>query len=293
MLNNRAHNLVPSTKRGHALMEMETILEQSLRIATNVKARQTREQDAGMEMLESRIENENLLENKVLMILIGKDEINKNLRGLIANKLMGKYSKPCCVLSYNPETNTYDGSARGCDKTGVRDFKSICEHTDCAAYATGHPGAFGLSILADRMNDFMYRTENALANIDDTAIYDIDYLFEGTSIDPQIITDICNCNELWGKDMPESMVGINKIRIKSSMITIYTKKNITIKVTLENGVCLMFFNASEELKNKMLNNAYVEMNLVGKCNLNEWNGTVTPQIFIEDYEFITAFEYYF
>ena len=44
-----------------------------------------------------------------------------------------------CVISYA-------GSARGCDKTGISDFKSICLQTGVCNYAEGHPGAFGLSI---------------------------------------------------------------------------------------------------------------------------------------------------
>lgn len=58
------------------------------------------------------------------------------LRGLAANKIMGKYQRPCCVL-----TNTadgYQGSARGCDIIGVTEFKDICENTGMISFAQGH-----------------------------------------------------------------------------------------------------------------------------------------------------------
>jgi len=75
---------------------------------------------------------------------------------------MAKYQRPVCVLTkvteytdlYTPPWEesfekplvTYQGSARGCDKVGINDFKSICAETGVCEYCTGHPGAFGLSI---------------------------------------------------------------------------------------------------------------------------------------------------
>lgn len=44
-------------------------------------------------------------------------------------------------------TISYQGSARGCDKVGINDFKSICAATGVTQYCTGHPGAFGIGIL--------------------------------------------------------------------------------------------------------------------------------------------------
>ena len=35
------------------------------------------------------------------------------------------------------------------------------------------------------------------------------------------------------------------------------------------------------------------LNVVGECNKNEWNGNVTPQILIKDYELIGSKKYYF
>lgn len=48
--------MVPSTKRGHKLGEQEKLVEQAIRTATNVKNRQTREENKGLETLEGLIE---------------------------------------------------------------------------------------------------------------------------------------------------------------------------------------------------------------------------------------------
>lgn len=55
MLKHKAFITLPSTKRGHTIEETEQLVEQAMRIVTNVKARQTKAQDAGLELLEQLI----------------------------------------------------------------------------------------------------------------------------------------------------------------------------------------------------------------------------------------------
>lgn len=152
MLSYEAFENIPSTKRG-CKGQTEKLVEQAIRIATNVKNRQTRAQDAGMDFLEHKIEDENLLEHKVLLFLLEPGEIDKNIAGLIANKMMARYQRPCCILTKtevirediiltsNPPQQykeiIYQGSARGCDKTGINNFKDICVNTNATVYAEG------------------------------------------------------------------------------------------------------------------------------------------------------------
>ena len=37
----------------------------------------------------------------------------------------------------------------------------------------------------------------------------------------------------------------------------------------------------------------VEVDIIGRCSVNEWNGYVTPQIIIEDYEIVDRMKYIF
>ena len=148
MLKHEAFKEVPSTKRGHLLGEKEKLVEQAVRVATNVKARQTKAQDAGMAKIEQMIEDQDLLLHKVLLFLLEPNEIDKNIAGLIANKIMAKYQRPVCILTEVKDENgiSYQGSARGCDRVGVTMFKDICAATGACMYTAGHEGAFGLGI---------------------------------------------------------------------------------------------------------------------------------------------------
>ena len=87
MLSYQAFIEVNSTKRGHT-GEKEQLVEQAVRTASNVKNRQTRVQDASLEKLENKIENEHLLDHKVLLLLLDDDNIPAAVRCLIANKFM-------------------------------------------------------------------------------------------------------------------------------------------------------------------------------------------------------------
>ena len=69
-------------------------------------------------------------------------------------------------------------------------------------------------------------------------------------------------------------------------------KSPTIKIQLE-GISLIKFKSSQEEYESLLSEGYTAINIVGTCNLNEWNGKITPQIIIEDYEVINKLNYVF
>ena len=306
MLQHKAFEVLPSTKRGHKLGDTELLVEQATRTATNVKTRQTKAQDAFLEKIEQKIQKHNLLDHKVLLFLLEPGEVDKNIAGLVANKIMAKYQRPVCVLTASEAQEqlpwepavpaneiVYAGSARGCDKTGITDFKAICLATGVCNYAQGHPGAFGVSIDAENIDTFIEQTDKLLADINDEAIYFVDYIYTPTSIDSTNIFDIANLEDLWGKDMDEPYIAVKGLKVTADMVTIFDKKGYTIKITLPGNISILKFHATEEdcQKFQTNNTGFIEINLVGRCNENEWNGRVSPQIFMEDYEVVDSNKY--
>ena len=306
MLNFKAFQKIPSNKRGHKPGEMEDLVTQALRTATNVKNRQTKTEDETLEKLESLIEKRGLLNHKVLMFLLEPGQVDRNVAGLIANKFMAKYQRPVCMLTKVVETQTelgfskltesapltvmtrvsYQGSARGCDLAGITEFKSMCEATGLIDYAQGHQGAFGLGIPADKIEEFLAITDEMLKDMSDEPIYYVDYAYEDSSFAGQDILDIAYLNELWGKDMDEPYIALKGIKIKKDMVIVYRKKDNTLKITLPNRVSLIMFHAPEDLCDMLQNQnpGYYTMNIVARCAANEYNGYVTPQLKIKDWE---------
>ena len=144
MLKYEAFQMIDSNKRGHKLGEQERLVDQAVRMSTNVKNRQTREQDKMMEELESLMLDLGLLDHKVILFTLDNKELNRNIAGLIANKIANKYQRPCCILSKTIDENgkiLYQGSARGYEMTGITNFKTICEMAG-AEWCQGHENAF-------------------------------------------------------------------------------------------------------------------------------------------------------
>ncbi len=297
MLKYEAFQMVDSTKRG-CKGQLERLVDQAVRMSTNVKNRQTRVQDESIEFLESLIKKNDLLKNKVLLFTLEPGKVDKNVAGLIANKFAAKYQRPCCILtkvSDELELPSYAGSARGYEMTGVDNFKDICEQTGFVEWTAGHQNAFGLCIAADNIENFLKATDDVLANVSTEPIYYVDYIYKGADVSPDDILTISNLNHLWGKDMTEAYVAIKDLKISKDMITVYRKTSNTLKITLSNKVSLMKFNATDEECEALENHsgAYIAIDVVGRCHQNEWMGNISPQIFIEDYEIIGSGKYLF
>ena len=283
MLKSDAFKMIPSNKRGHKPGEEERLVDQAVRMSTNVKNRQTRTQDAGMELLEKKIEKEGLLKHKVLLFTLKDGQVDRNIAGLIANKLAAKYQRPCCVITETDDN--YQGSARGYETSGLTNFKDICEASG-VEWAQGHQNAFGVCIAADKLESFIDNTDRALADMSSEPVYYVDYIYTGGDVNPQDILTIGGLKELWGKDFNEAMVAIKDLKVSKDMVQVYRKSSNTLKITLPNKVNIMKFNATDE-ECEMLENqtgAYVQMDVVGTCHINEFFGNVTPQIFMEEYE---------
>ena len=292
MLKSDAFKMIPSNKRGHKPGEEERLVDQAVRMSTNVKNRQTRTQDAGMELLEKKIEKEGLLKHKVLLFTLKDGQVDRNIAGLIANKLAAKYQRPCCVITETD--NNYQGSARGYETSGLTNFKDICEESG-VEWAQGHQNAFGVCIAADKLESFIDNTDRALADMSSEPVYYVDYIYTGGDVNPQDILTIGGLKELWGKDFNEAMVAIKDLKVSKDMVQVYRKSSNTLKITLPNKVNIMKFNATDE-ECEMLENqtgAYVQMDVVGTCHINEFFGNVTPQIFMEEYEITGSGKYLF
>lgn len=303
MLTYEAFKKVPSTKRGHKPGDEETIVDQALRVATNVKNRQTKAQDAGMAFLENLIERNNMLDgHKALLFLLKSGQIDKNIAGLCANKIMAKYQRPCCILTEVPNIEVkngetisiqtvYQGSARGYDKSGVDNFKGICESTGLTTFVAGHPEAFGLGIEEDNVVPFLEATDEALEQMSSEPCYLVDYIFENKDIDGNAILEIGSFDELWGKDVDEPYVAVKDLKITKDMVTFM--KGTTIKISLPNDISLIKFNSTQEEYEQFLVDGYVLADFIGRCNKNDWGGKVRPQIKIEDYEIFNVVKYDF
>ena len=289
MLNHKAFQQVLSTKRGHRLGEKQKLVIQAIRTVTNVKNRQTKAEEAGMQLLEKMISANDMLQHKILLFLLQPNQIQPNIRGLVANKIMAKYQRPCLVLTKNLK-GTYEGSGRGYTKTGLNSFKKILEQCPQTIYAEGHDNAMGYGIQQQDINSFINRIDFLLKNISNQIIYRIDYDFKQNEDNNDKILQIAGMNEFWGQDIDRAYVNIN-FKITNSNFKIM--KSNTLKFNLPNNLSIIKFNGTEQQIEKFNTNGYIQINAICKCNKNQWCGNISPQLILQDYEIVDSSNYYF
>ena len=285
-----AFEKIESGKRGHK-GELVPRVEEAVRIATNVKARQTKLQDQSMALLESRIRDNNLQNDAIIVLTCEPGEVEKNIAGLVANKIQAKYQHPTLVLtkSQMPEDEEpfYRGSARNYSMSENQDLRTTCLETDLVEYAQGHANAFGISIAESNIDSFIEQTNALYEQVEKEPVYWVDFVWTKNEIDPQTILDIANAKEYWGQEIPEPYICLKDINLASINIQALSwDKHPTLKLHLDNGIDIMKFKSSdEELQN--MEAANIVGTFICRAAINEWNGRVTPQLIVEDYDLRT------
>lgn len=296
MLEWKAYDLIPSTKRGCKGQE-ETRLEQALRVCTNVKNRQTRTRDAEVEQIENIIQEKNLLQHKLLVIKLEDMQVDRGITGLIANELMSKYKRPVILLSktVNNEQDAWEGSARGYEKSKLNDFRQFVRDSNLVFLAEGHANAFGFGIYEKDFEDFIAWSDNQLKDIEFSPSYKVDFIYSMSDINSKDILELGNSKYLWGQNIDEPLIAVENVAVTNDMISLMSRdKNPTLKIQLPNGVtCIKFKSSEEELENLSSELGCVSINLIGRPEVNRYFGSVTQQIIITDYEIISRQKYYF
>ncbi len=276
--------MVPSGKRG-AKGTFERVDVESARECTNAKNKQNRLKESAVERLEAKIFKYDLLENKVLFVRLDEDDdFPSELNGLIAMQLSAKYKKPTIVARLNNQG--YDrGSARGMNQSDLKDFKQFLLESGFFEYAQGHANAFGVSIPDDQLRKFHEYANYALADIDfGENCYDVNFAREANSADlKNLVIDLGGAGSIWGQNNPQPLIHVKNITFNSSNVRVMGANQDTVKIEV-NGMAYLKFHAKDLIEELQQYNGIITMEIVGKPNLNEWMGRVTPQMFIEDYE---------
>ena len=279
-----ANKMIPSQKRG-CKGQLDSVGNEAARECTNNKTRQNKTKEEAVEKMEMRIAKYDLLENKVLFIrLDDSDNFPAELNGLIAMQLADRYKRPTIVARLNEE-GYIRGSARGLNQSELKDFKSFLLNSKLFEYAQGHPNAFGCSIPDKSLRSFHEYANEALKDVDlGEKIYDVNFQRIAASNDlGDIITDICKYNFTYGQGNPEPLINVTSLKINPKEARIMGKSNDTVKIE-KNGVAYMWFKAADFIQElQSYGDEDVTIEAVGRANLNEWCGRITPQIFVDAY----------
>lgn len=277
-------NIVPKISRGKIVPDQyESIAEQNARNCVNARSRQNRQLDKAIEGIDIEILKNGLDENKIIVAEIKDDKIDSTLTGLLAMKVVAKYHKPTLLGRFD-DFNVLKGSVRGENKSALKDTRQFLLESNYFDFAEGHAQACGFAIPEKNIENFIDYSNKELKDIDfNEGIYEVDFLRKCDDKDlKELIFELGKYPEIWGKDNEEAIIGIDSIKVNKKDINIIGRNSDTIKFEKNGIVYLRFF--AKELIDKISNMNEIEFKIVGKANVNEWCGNVTPQIMIEDYE---------
>lgn len=275
--------MIPSGKRG-AKGTMERAGVEAARECSNARNRQNKSLETAMDKTEIKIHKYDLLENRILFVRLDEeDTFPSELNGLLAMKLSAKFKRPTIVARLNEE-GFNRGSMRGLNQSELVSFKDFLTESGMFEYVQGHDNAAGCSIPNSRLSDFHKWANEALIGIDfGENCYDVN--FDRIAADDDLSDIICDIGAhggIWGQGNPEPMIHISDINITMNDVQVMGKNKDTVKFE-KFGIAYMKFHAKDLIEElNKYNNMKIEV--VGRANLNEWGGKVTPQIFIEDIE---------
>lgn len=263
--------------RGKGEVEV-SIQEQARRLCESYKRKQQKMTSDYTEVLKRQINEFGLNEYPVICCKADKS-FEKTFTGLIANKLTSMYNKPCLLL--RDCNDSLMGSARGFDKSHIKDIKDFCLQTKLFDLAEGHPNACGVTIKKDNISKFYeYLSQQ---NFDNTLNYTVDAVFDEKSLTAEVIQSIFALSDVWGTNIEEPLFLLKlKCPIDGGFTVLGNEKN-TIKLTFHN-IEIIKFRSSENEYNEIKNlGKMVEFTIVGKFSVNEYNGKKTPQVIVENW----------
>lgn len=276
------HEMVPCNKRG-AKGTLEEVAIESARECTNARAKQNRTLDKAIDELEIKIHKYDLLENKILFMKLEEEDFPPELNGLIAMKLAAKYQRPAIVARLNDEGEV-KGSLRGLNESELTSFKNFLEESNYFEFTAGHDNAAGCGILDRNIEPFLAYANKELADVDfGENFYEVNFERMASSSDlSNLIFELMDKEDIYGQHNDEPLIHITNLNVTMEEIRLMGKNQDTIKIE-KNGVAYMFFKCKNRLEDfKQYNEMTID--LVGKPNINNWMGNITPQIFVTDFE---------
>ena len=104
--------------------------------------------------------------------------------------------------------------------------------------------------------------------------------------DPKIgeaIEGLCAIEQVYGQQNEEPVMAITNLSVSQNDVKIIGKNLDTLRIE-KNGITYVKFRAKDLIRELKDFPGDMDITLVGKPNINTWNNSVIPQIFIIDCE---------
>lgn len=240
-------------------------------------------------MLYKQIE-ENCLDDNKIIVVNGTKSVEQALTGMVAAQIADKYGKPCLVLRRKND-DVYGGSGRNSACSVVDDFRDALERTHMFNLVSGHSNAFGVEINKENIPEMIEILNNNLPEITDKS-YFVDFIQDADVLDFDLVARVTKeIRKYCGEGFLEPTFVFENVVVSKDQIKIMGKDTHSWKITTDNDVDITKFLVPE---NDLILNWYndnstedeITINVYGTIGTNYWNGIVTGQMIVKDYEIV-------
>ena len=276
--------MFPYQKRGSSTIIEEDIYTRAARLCKNIKSRQDKMRDDLCEEVKGDINPE----DKIIM-LAAPEGVDPGIIGLAAMKIADYARKPCILLRESSK-GVFSGSCRNCRNSPVEDLKSLVDSTRMFNFALGHANAFGTEIYEENLGEAKEALEDTLANIEYDNTFYCDFILDSYDLGFEFIKAIDDSKWLYGTGIEEPTVAIENVAVNLNDCMIMGSNKDSVAF-MSGGVkyCKFKCDFADDLLSfaeGVVANELV-LNVVGKCSINEFRGTSSPQFTIEGYEIVS------
>ena len=277
------NKIVKSTKRGAKPQDTETASEQTARVGANAKARQNKIKERALDLIDFRIQKNNLDENNIIIVeLEDEDDIPQEMTGIIAMAVVSKYGKPCMIGRKNSLGNIQGSIRSNSNFAGLPSFKKFLEESQLVNFVAGHDNSAGWGAKENNIDSLLEYANTNLNKESFSSSYLVDYIFK--SEEKELIPvgmKIASHPELFGNGIDEVKVIITDIPLSNVLVMGADKNSIKIN---SNSIGYVRFKDLDFIE-EVMNNRQKKLSVYGRLNLNNWGGRKSLQIFIDDYDF--------
>lgn len=283
---------------------IESLQRATVRLCTNIKARQDKPVKKYVETLKEQIESDGTTNNKVIIVDTTNLIEESTLTGLVANKLANYYKRPAFVLkSFNDVK--FGGSARNYSLSPIENLKELLEESGMGK-GIGHENAFGINILKSNFDFINDKLNNMLKDVVMEDVYLVDYEIPVGRLKGKDILQVGSWSGIWGGEgLEEPLFAITNVTVGVEDIKLLGDKKNFIKIEKQIGANRIdfvkkFTNEEEYLKMIMRKKTglqkpvkRVTFDIICRFTINKFNDNQYPQCEIVDYNVREADEFRF
>lgn len=267
---------LPRKVRGKGEVMM-SVQEYTLKACQSTVRKQRKLTTDYSDELSKEIEAHDFHKLPIILYNAGED-IEKDLVGLIANRLADTYQRPCILLKNYGDVCA--GSARGYEKSGIVNLNKWCKDTKLFNYAEGHPNAFGLAIDLNK-TDELINMVYSMPKIESLA-YNVYGVYDDKTLNSILVKLVGKYHYVWGCGVTEPLFCIKNITVNRHNVYLLGKRQNRIEFSYHDIKFIMMTKGtslSKKYRDIVETGENIKFDIIGRFQINMKK---EAQVVIED-----------